>query len=79
MVVVDKLTKVAQFIPINTTHKAIEIDYIYMKQVARLHGILKAIMSDKDSKLTGHFWKGLFKGFGIYLNIITSHHPQKDG
>ena len=70
-----QLTKLAHFIPFKTKHKAPEVTHIYMKEVARLHGIPKAIMSDMDSKLTGHFWKGLFKGFGTYLNMNTSHHP----
>ena len=50
-----------------------------MKEVARLHVILKAIVSDTDSKFTSHFWKGLFKVFGTNLNMSTSHHPQKHG
>ena len=75
MVVVDKLTKSNHFIPVKNTYKATEIAYIYMKEVARLHGIPKAIVLDRDSKFIGHFWKGLFKGFGTYLNMNTSHHP----
>ena len=50
-----------------------------MKEVTRLHAISKAIVSHRDSKFTGHFWKVVFKGFGIYLNMITSHHPQRNG
>ena len=46
MVVVDKLTKEAHFILVKTTHKATNIANIYMKEVAILHGILKAIVSD---------------------------------
>ena len=57
MVVVDKLTKEAHFIPVKTTHKATNIANIYVKEVARLHGILEAIVSDKDSKFTSNFWK----------------------
>ena len=57
MVVVDKLTKEAHFILVKTTHKATNIANIYMKEVARLHGILEAIVSDKDSKFTSNFWK----------------------
>ena len=79
MVVVEKLTKATLFIPVKTTHKATEIVDIYVKEVARLHGIPKAIVSNKDSKFTGHFWKGLFKAFGTYLNTSTSHHPHTDG
>jgi hypothetical protein len=65
MVVVDKLTKVAHFIHVKTTHKETNIVEIYMKEVVRLHGVPKAIVSDRDPKFTSNFWKGLFKGFGI--------------
>ena len=39
MVVVDKLTKVSHFIPLKTMNKAVEVVDIFMKEVARLHGI----------------------------------------
>ena len=79
MVVVDKLTKAAHFIPVKTTHKAANIANIYMKEVARLHGIPKAIVLDEDSKFTSNFWKGLFEGFGTSLNMSTTYQPQTDG
>ena len=60
MVVVEKLTKAAHFIPVKTTHKVANIANIYMKEVAMLHGILKDIVSDRDSKFTSKFWEGLF-------------------
>ena len=75
MVVVDSLTKEAHFILVKTTHKEANIANIYMKEVARLHGIPKAIVSDRDSKFTSNFWKGLFEGFGTSLNMSTSYHP----
>ena len=50
-----------------------------MKEVARLHGIPKAIVSERDSKFTSKFWKGLFEWFGTSLNMSTSYHPQIDG
>jgi hypothetical protein len=74
MVVVDKLTKVAHFIPVKTTHKTTNIEKIYMKEVVGLHGFPKEIISDKDLKFTSNFWKGLFKGFGTNLNLSTTYH-----
>jgi hypothetical protein len=55
MVVVDKLTKVAHFIPVKTTHKAENIVNIYMREVARLHVVPKAIVSERDPKFTSNF------------------------
>jgi hypothetical protein len=64
MVVVDKITKAMHFIPIRLTHKATNIADIYMRAIARLHGIPKTLVSERDPKFTSNFWKGLFKGFG---------------
>jgi hypothetical protein len=79
MVLVDKITKYAHFIPLKTTHKAADVDDIFLKEVARLHEIPKMILSDRDSKLTSNFWKGLFKGFRMNLNFSTTYHPKFDG
>ena len=64
MVVVDKLTKLAHFIPVNSTHKIDDIARILMKEIFRSHGLPKAIISDRDTKFTSNFWKGLFKDLG---------------
>jgi hypothetical protein len=75
MVVVDKLTKAAHFVPVKTTHTTTNIAEIFMKEIARLHGIPRTIVSDRDMKFTSNFWKGLFKGFGTNLNFSTTYHP----
>jgi hypothetical protein len=79
MVVVDKLTKAAHFVPMKTTHTTTNIAEIFMKEIPRLHGIPRKIVSDKDTKFTSNFWRGLFKGFGTNLNFSTSYNPQIDG
>jgi hypothetical protein len=73
---VDKLTKAAHFISVKITHKEANIDDIYMIEIARLHGIPKIIVFDKDPKFTSNFWKGLFNEFGTNLNFSTSYHPE---
>ena len=52
---------------------------IYMREIARLHGMPKAIVSDRDTKFTSYFWRELFKGFGTNLNSSTTYHPQSYG
>jgi hypothetical protein len=79
MVVVDKLTKAAHFIPLKTTHKATDVIDIFLKEVARLDGILKTIVSDRDLKFTSNLWKGLFKGLGMNMNFSTMYHLESDG
>jgi hypothetical protein len=79
MVVVDKLTKAAHFIPVKLTHKETKIADIYMREIARLHGIPKTIVSDRDPNVTSNFWKGLFNVFGTNLNFSTAYHPESDG
>ena len=78
MVVVDKLSQEAHFIPVKTTRKAPNIAEIFMKQIFRLHGIPKVIISDMDFKFTENLWKYLFKGLKTTLNFSTSFHPQTD-
>jgi hypothetical protein len=79
MALVYKITKAAHFIPLKTTHKVADVVDIFMKEVARLHRIPKTIMSDRDSKFTSNFWKGLFKGFRTNMNFSTAYHPESDG
>ena len=79
MVVVDKLTKVAHFLPVKSTHKTGDILKIFMKEIFKLHGLPKAIVSDQDVNFTSNFWKGLFADLGTELNFNTAYHPQTDG
>jgi len=79
MVVVDKLRKEAHFIPIESTFKVIDVVDVFMKQIFRLHGIPKTIISDRDTKFTSNFWKGLFVGLGTQLVFNTTYHPQTNG
>jgi hypothetical protein len=79
MVVVDKLTKDAHFIPLKTTYKVANVVYIFMREITRLHNVPKTIVSNRDPKFTSKFWKGLFKGFETNLNFSTAYHPESNG
>ena len=59
-VVVDKLSKVAHFIPVKSTYKEVHIIDIFLEDIFRLHGIPKEIISDWDTKFTENFWRYLF-------------------
>ena len=79
MVVVEKLSKAAHFIPIKTTYKATNIVDIFMKEIFCLHEIPKMIIFVRDPKFTGNLWKSLFKGLHTKLNFSTAYHLQTGG
>jgi hypothetical protein len=79
MVVVEKLSKSSHFIPVKSTCKAIDISNIFMKDIFKLHGMPKEIISDRDRKFTSKFWKSLMAGFGTKLLFSTTYQHQTDG
>jgi hypothetical protein len=46
-VIVDRLTKVAHFIPVKTTYKGSQLEELYMTRIVCLHGVPKKIVLDK--------------------------------
>jgi hypothetical protein len=76
MVVADKLINSAHFILVKSTCKAIDIAQVFMKEVFRLHGMPKEIVSDRDTKFTSNFWKSVMVGLETKLLFSTAYHPQ---
>ena len=54
-VVVDRLTKSAQFIQIKETNKMENLTRTYLRRIVRLHGVPLSIISDRDSRFTYRF------------------------
>ena len=78
-VIVDRLSKSAHFIPIKDTTTSDQLGQIYVKEIVRLHGVPKVIVSDRDARFTAAFWNGLQKALGTRVSLSTAYHPQTDG
>ena len=55
-VVIDKLTKVAHFLPIEESITAAQLAELYTSRIVLLHGIPQVISSDRGSIFTSKFW-----------------------
>jgi hypothetical protein len=78
-VIVDRLTKIAHFIPLKTTYTSAKLADIYMKRIVSLHGVPKSNVSDRGTQFTSHFWKQLHESLGTRLEFSTAFHPETDG
>jgi hypothetical protein len=76
---VDRLTKVAHFIPVKTTYSGSKPAELYMSRIVFLHGVPKKIMSDRGFQFTSKFWEKLHESMDTKLNFSSAYHPQTDG
>ncbi|KAL8453286.1 hypothetical protein Emed_000920 [Eimeria media] len=66
MVVVDRLSKMAHFIPLTVSLTAADVASVLIREVVRLHEVPSAIVSDRDARFLSQFWKD-------FTSNVTSH------
>ncbi|GKB48342.1 putative mitochondrial protein [Tanacetum coccineum] len=79
MVVVDRLSKLAHFVPMKHPFTTSSVVIVFIREIVRLYGIPCSIISDRDKIFVSHFWRELFKYQGTVLKRSTTYHPQTDG
>jgi transposase InsO family protein len=78
-VIVDRLTKVAHFIPIKTTYSRPQLAELYMSRIVYLHGVPKKIVSNRGTQFTSRFCERLHETLDTQLCFSSTYHPQTDG
>src|SRR5579859_301445 len=79
LVVVDRLTKMAHFLPTKQTITSVQTAQLFVKEIFHLHGLPDTLVSDQDPRFTAHFWDELIKKLGIKATMSIAEHPQTDG
>jgi hypothetical protein len=79
LVVVDKLTKYAHFVPLKHPYTAQSVARVLLDQIYKLHEMRKSIVSDRYKIFTGLFWKELFSLAKGQLRMSIAYHPQSNG
>lgn len=79
LVVVDKLSKYAHFLPLSHPYTALQVAQEYFSNIYKLHGMPSAIILDRDTIFTSQLWQQLFTLLDTQLLMSSSYHPQTDG
>ena len=79
LVVVDRYTKMAKFIPTTTTVTAPEFAALFHENIELKYGSPRGIVSDRDTRITSKFWAEVCIYSLIKRRMSTAFHPQTDG
>ena len=79
MTVVDRATKMVHLIPCKKTMTAGEAARLYWQHVVRLHGVPRAIHTDRGAQFVGRWWHEIWTILGMKLRFGTAYHPQSQG
>jgi len=78
LVVVDRFTKMAHFIPIRRKDSP-TVARAYLENIWKYHGLPEDVVSDRDGTFTGQYFTDLYNYLGIRKSMSTAFHPESDG
>ena len=79
LVIIDWLMSQVHLVPTMTWVTTQEVAWLFLKEVVRLHGAPKSIVSDRNTKFRSTFWRELHRLMGTKLLMSTAFYPHMDG
>lgn len=79
MVVVDRFTKFAHFIPLTHSFTTSRVVGLFIHNVFKLHGLSISMVFDRGLVFLSSFWKSFFIIQGSSLNFSSAYHSESDG
>ena len=78
LVVVNRLTKYAHFIPWKEKENAKDLAKVILKEIIANQRISQSIISDRDKLFTSRFWNTWTQQLGTKIKLLTAYHPRTD-
>nr|GEY32442.1 putative reverse transcriptase domain-containing protein [Tanacetum cinerariifolium] len=79
VVIVDRLTKSAHFLPMRENYPMEKLMKLYIKEVVTQHGVPVSIIFDRHGRFTSLFWQALHKALGTRLDMSTAYNLESNG
>ena len=79
LVIIDRLSKQALFIPTHDTITSTELAKLFLLHVFSKHEVPAHVTSDWGSEFVSHFFQSLGKALNMHLHFTSSYHPEGDG
>lgn len=78
IVVTDRFSKYGRFIPYRETWIAVDLTYVFLKNVVANHGLPEQLISDRDKLFTSNFQTALMQYLSVKHKISTAYYLQID-
>jgi len=79
LVMVDRLSKQAIFIPTHDTITSLELAKFFLLHVFSKHSVPTHVTSDRSTEFISHFFRSLGKALDMRLHFTSDYHPEGDG
>ncbi|CCF58747.1 hypothetical protein KAFR_0F01500 [Kazachstania africana CBS 2517] len=79
LIVVDRFSKRAHFIPTKKPLDSAGVINLLFRHIFAYHGFPRTITSDRDIRMTSFLYRELTDRLGIKLTMSSANHPQTDG